>query len=134
MKPAKIRERPFVLEALVFLERVRLLAQKGLKATRGPMGEAGELFDLLDAVCDAFDPEMRKALGVGLSEPEQVKRPGSAGQVNPPGSSTLVGFSIRGKEGIRHNKNHLRREIAFSVEKPSTQYHRIPPSITKMLV
>lgn len=47
-----------------FLERVRMLAQKGLKATGGPMGDAGEIFDLLDAVCDAFDPELRPALGL----------------------------------------------------------------------
>ena len=32
--------------------------------TGGSMGEAGEIFDLLDAVCDAFRPEMRKALGL----------------------------------------------------------------------
>lgn len=44
MKSVKIRERPFVLEALVFLERVRMLAQKGLKATEGPMGKTGEIY------------------------------------------------------------------------------------------
>lgn len=64
MKPVGIRERPFVLEVLVFLERVRMLAQKGLKATGGTMGKPGEIFYLLDAICDAFDPEMRKALGL----------------------------------------------------------------------
>lgn len=64
MKPVEIRERPFVLEALVFLERVRMLVQRGLEATGGPMGKTGEIFDLLDAVCDAFDPEMQKVLGL----------------------------------------------------------------------
>lgn len=64
MKPVEIGERPFVLEALVFLERVRGLTDKGLEATGGPMGKTGEIFDLLDAVCDAFDPEMQKALGL----------------------------------------------------------------------
>ncbi len=64
MKPVNLGDRPFVLEALVFLDRIRGLAQKGLELTGGPMGKAGEIFDLLDAVCDAFEPEMRKALGV----------------------------------------------------------------------
>lgn len=65
MKPVEIGERPFVLEALVFLERVRGLAQKGLEVTGGPMSEAGEVFDLLDAVCDAFEPELKAAMGWG---------------------------------------------------------------------
>lgn len=64
MKPVKIRERPFVLEMLVFLERVRMLAERGLELTGGPMGKAGEIFDLLDAVCDAFEPELKRALEV----------------------------------------------------------------------
>lgn len=57
-------KRPFVLETLVFWERVRKLADRGLEATGGPMGKAGEVFDLLDAVCDAFEPELRKGLGL----------------------------------------------------------------------
>ena len=44
MLPVDLGERPFVLETLIFWERVRMLAQKGLKATGGPMGEAGEVF------------------------------------------------------------------------------------------
>ncbi len=59
-----LRERPFVLETLVFWERVRKLAYRGLEATGGPMGKAGEVFDLLDAVCDAFEPEMKAVLGL----------------------------------------------------------------------
>lgn len=63
MLPVDLGGRPFVLEALVFLERVRGLAQKGLKVTGGPMGKAGGVFDLLEAVCDAFEPELKAVMG-----------------------------------------------------------------------
>jgi len=72
VKPVKIRERPFVLEALVFLERVRGLTDKGLEVTGGPMEKAGEIFDLLDAVCDAFEPDGEGAGGGSVGE-EKVK-------------------------------------------------------------
>lgn len=64
MLPVGLGERPLVLETLVFWERVRKLADKGLEATGGPMGEAGEVFDLLDAVCDAFEPVLQAGLGL----------------------------------------------------------------------
>ncbi len=41
-----------------------MLVQIGLKVTGGSMGEAGEIFDLLDAVCDAFEPVLQKGLGL----------------------------------------------------------------------
>jgi hypothetical protein len=53
MMPVETRERPFELEAWGFWERVRKLTEKGREATGGPMGKAGGIFDLLDAVCNA---------------------------------------------------------------------------------
>jgi len=43
---------------------MRGLTEKGLWVTGGSMEKTGEIFDLLDAVCDAFEPELNTALGL----------------------------------------------------------------------
>ena len=65
MLPVATRDKEFQLEAWIFWERVRLLTARGLAVTGGlPCGEEGEIFDLLDAVCEAFQGRLERELGV----------------------------------------------------------------------
>ena len=57
----------FELDAYIFWERVRALAQLGLEETGGlPCGKEGALFDLLEGCCEVFETALRRRMKYGM--------------------------------------------------------------------